>query len=83
MSMRMYKMLFSQPNITKLNVNRQEKIVLHTYNNLCILQMRVCRITIINKGNKYQSSYFVWPGNAPALLGMPDFERLPYQDQLK
>ena len=38
--------------------------------------MIICHITIINKGIEYGCSFFVVPGNGPALLGMLDFELL-------
>ena len=38
--------------------------------------MGVCKVNIINKDIRYSSSFFVVPGNRPALLGMPDCERL-------
>ena len=34
------------------------------------------RVTLIDKGIKYQCSFFVVPGNRTALLGMPDWEHL-------
>ena len=38
--------------------------------------MDACKITIIKKGIKFQCNFFVVMGNWPALLGMPDCERL-------
>ena len=47
-------------------------MALHMYNNICIPQMGICQIVIINEGIKYKCSFFVVPGNGSALLGMPE-----------
>ena len=44
---RMYKMPFLQTNITELNLSTDTNTVLHAYNNSCIPEKRVCRITIM------------------------------------
>ena len=46
MPIRMYKMLFLHTNVNELNISK--KIVLHAYNNVCIPQMGISRVTIIN-----------------------------------
>ena len=38
--------------------------------------MGLCIVVIINKGIEYQCNFFVGPWHGPALLGMPDCERL-------
>ena len=38
--------------------------------------MGIYEIAVINKGIAYQCNFFVVPGNAPALLGMPNYEWL-------
>ena len=50
-----------------------------TYNLSCILQMHMCRETLINKDIEYRSYFFVVPGNRPALLGMPECESMQLQ----
>ena len=60
--------------ITDLNKSKDRKII--KINNSCIPQMGVCKVTIINKGIKYQSIFFLVSGNRLALFGMPDCERL-------
>ena len=57
MPIRMYKILFLHTNINDLNKSINRKIVLHTYNNLCIPQM--AHNAVINKGIEYQCSFFV------------------------
>ena len=73
---RMFRVLYPNTKITDLNKSVDKKVILHAYNNPCIPQMGVCEVTRINKVIKYQFSFFVVAGNGPALLGMPDCERL-------
>ena len=44
--------------------------MLYVYDNSCLPEMGVCKITIIYKGIKFLCSFFVGPGIGPALLGM-------------
>ena len=76
MPIRMYKVPFLQTNIDEINKSRNKKIVFCAYNNSCISQMDICHITVLNKCFEYQCSFFVVPGNRPALLGMPGCEWL-------
>ena len=69
-------MLFLWSNITKPNKSINKTVVVHAYNNLCIPQMGVGIITMTNKGIAYWCHFCVVPGNWPALLGIPDCERL-------
>ena len=66
MPIRMFKVLYLNSKITYL------KIILYAYNNPCILQMGVYKVNIINKCINYLCSFFLVPGNRPALLGMSD-----------
>ena len=68
---RMYKVLFQQTNISELKKSLKGKIMFHAYNNLCILQIGICRVAFINK-----VTFYILPGNRSALLGMPDCEYL-------
>ena len=72
----MYKMLFPNTNINEVSKSINKKVVFHAYNNSCILQMGICRVTLFNKGIAYQCNFFIIHGNVLALLGMPDCEWL-------
>ena len=72
----MFKMLFSHTIMTDPNKSIDWNIIFCTYNNLCIPQIGIWRVTIINKSIKFQCIFSVMPGNGPALLGMPECERL-------
>ena len=66
---RMYKLLFQENYIDKLNKSINMKTVLYVYSTSCIPQIGMCHIAINNKGIKYQCNFFVVPGNRPTLVG--------------
>ena len=76
MPIRMLKALYPNTKRTDPNISIDDHIIFHTYNNACIAQMRVCKVNIINKWIKHGYSFFVGPGSGPALLRIPDCERL-------
>ena len=76
MSIRMFKALFPNTNVDILKKSIDKNVVLHAYNNSCIPQMGISKIKIINNGIKFWCNFSVEPGNGPALLGMPDHERI-------
>ena len=80
---KMFKVLFPHTKITNLNRSIERKILLCTYNNWCIPQMEVWKVTIINKGIKFQYSFFVVLGNGPALLGIPDWETITTENKMQ
>ena len=67
---KVFKLLFPHSKITDLNKSIDK--IIYAYNNLCIEQMAVCKVTIINKGIKLWCSFFVVTGNGLAFLGMSD-----------
>ena len=76
MLIKMFKTLFPHSKITNLDRPLDRKIILCTCYNSCLPQMAVSKVTIINNGIECQCSFFVVQGNGPALLGVPDCERL-------
>ena len=48
-----------------------KKVVLQTYKKACITLIGACNILIIHKNIKLSCSFFVVPGNGPALSGKP------------
>ena len=76
MLIKMFKTIFPHTKITYVNNTMDRKIILHDYNNSCVPQMGVCRVTIINKGIEFQCSVSLVLGNGLVLLGMPNCQRL-------
>ena len=68
---RMFKMFFLHTNLIMQNKSVEKTMILCIFNTLCLPQIRVSRVAIINKAIKNQSSSFVVPGNGPVLLGIP------------
>ena len=50
MPFKMFKMLCPYTTIADLNKCTDRKVVLWMYNNLCILQLGICKVTIVHKG---------------------------------
>ena len=76
MPYRMHRILCLCINYKEINKCMHKEIVFWTHNYLCNPQIGICRLTLIDKDIEYQYSFFVVPGNGPALLGMPDCEGL-------
>ena len=68
-SIKMFKTLFLNTEVTELNKSVDKRIVLHVYNNSCIPEMAICKGFIIHKGLMSQCNFSVVQGNGP---GMPD-----------
>ena len=76
MSIKMFQVLFANTIILDLNISINKKVIFCTYNLMCMLQIGIFKIIINQKGIKSQCSFFIVSLNGPALLGMPDCERL-------
>ena len=61
--------------IAFFNQHNHRQTELCAYNNLCILQIGICDVTLAHKGIKYQCSFFSVSRNGPALLSIPDCQR--------
>ena len=61
MPIKISKVLFHDTNSADLNKSIDEKVVLHTYNNSCIPQMDVWKVTIIKNGIKFICNFFIVP----------------------
>ena len=59
-----------------LNKCIDRKAVLHVYNNLFILQIDICKVTLSNKGNESWRSFLIVSRDDAALLGMLDCKKL-------
>ena len=53
MLINMFKTLFPRISITDLIKYTDTKVVLCTYNNSCIPQLGVCKVSIIHKGFEF------------------------------
>ena len=68
--------MWTHTRITNLNKSIDRIIIFCTYNNLCIPQMGVCKVTIIDKGIGFQYSLFSVLQIRLELLGMLDHKML-------
>ena len=79
MQFNMLKVLF--PNTKPADLNTQtKKVLLHDKNNLYIPYIRICKVTITDKGITFLCSFFVVPGNGPELLEMLDCKSFQLQN---
>ena len=76
MSIRMLKVLFPNTKTDNLKKSMNKKVALSALNNSCIPENSEYKVTINNKGMKFQCDFLVVQSNGPALLGMPDCQRL-------
>ena len=53
MPFKIFKVLFLDTKISNINRSIFMKVVLYAYTNLCIQQVGICNITIINKGIEF------------------------------
>ena len=60
--------------ITELNKYINRKGRFNAYNNSCIPQLGICRVTIGHKKVELPYTFFIVPGYGPLLLGVPDRE---------
>ena len=76
MPINIFKMLFPRMLFTKLNKYINKKVRLCAHNNSSMPQLGICRVTIKHKNIELSYSFFVVTRNGPAVLGMPDYEKL-------
>ena len=67
MPVSMFQMISKNMLTTKLNKYKNKNIRLHACNQSNILQLALCRVTVSIKNVELPYSFFVVPGNGPAL----------------
>ena len=60
----------------QLAATKDTKIKLKMYNQLTVMQLGICRITLENNNKCQIINFFVGPGNRQALSGIPDIDFL-------
>ena len=73
----MFRILFPKSTLAALlTTNKNNSVILKTYNQSDIKQLGVCTVRLRHKDENAKCRFLLVPGDDPALLGMPDIKLL-------